>query len=59
MLGHANVNITLTIYTHFIPKMQTNSAATLSGAIFSGKQTVSSEVAHLKDTSGENAAVLS
>ncbi|HEX2230320.1 MAG TPA: hypothetical protein VHM64_24590 [Candidatus Binatia bacterium] len=57
MLGHANVNITLSVYTHFIPKMQTNSAATLSSAIFSGKQTVSSEVAHDKDTSGENAAV--
>jgi integrase len=28
MLGHANVNITLTVYTHFIPKMQTFSIDT-------------------------------
>jgi hypothetical protein len=34
MLGHANVNITLTVYTHFIPKMQTDSAARLSSSDF-------------------------
>jgi len=50
MLGHANVNITLTVYTHFIPKMQTNSAATLAAAIFSGQKTVNDEVVHLTTT---------
>jgi hypothetical protein len=43
MLGHANVNITLAVYTHFIPKMQTDSATRLAAAIFSGDQ-----VGHLK-----------
>jgi hypothetical protein len=43
MLGHANVNITLTVYTHFIPRMQTDSASRLAEAIFSGDQ-----VGHLK-----------
>jgi integrase len=38
MLGHANVNITLTVYTHFIPKMQTDSATRLAAAIFSGEK---------------------
>jgi integrase len=33
MLGHANVNITLTVYTHFIPKMRTDSASTLAATI--------------------------
>jgi hypothetical protein len=28
MLGHANVNITLTVCTHFIPKMRTDSTET-------------------------------
>ena len=45
MLGHANVNITLAIYTHFIPKMQTESASRLAAAIFSGDQ-----LGHLKTT---------
>jgi integrase len=35
MLGHANVNITLAVYTHFIPKMQTDSSSRLAAAIFS------------------------
>jgi integrase len=35
MLGHANVNITLTVYTHFIPKMQTDSSSSLAAVIFS------------------------
>jgi hypothetical protein len=39
MLGHANVNITLTVYTHFIPKMQTDSSSRLAAVIFSGEQT--------------------
>jgi integrase len=57
MLGHANVNITLTVYTHFVPKMQTDSASTLAAAIFSGQKVVSDQVDHLKDTSEEKAAV--
>jgi integrase len=51
MLGHANVNITLTVYAHFIPKMHTDSAAQLAAAIFKGEKTVSDEVVHLKTTS--------
>ena len=57
MLGHANVNITLTVYTHFIPKMQTDSAANLAALIFRGKNPVNDQVDHLKDTSAEKAAV--
>jgi integrase len=34
MLGHANVNITLTVYTHFIPKMRTNSTEKFAASIF-------------------------
>jgi len=48
MLGHANVNITLTVYTHFIPKMQTDSAAKLAAAIFSGEKPGSDRRVHLK-----------
>jgi hypothetical protein len=47
MLGHANVSITLTVYTHFIPKMQTDSAAKLAASIFQG--------GHFLDTSEDNA----
>jgi integrase len=57
MLGHANVNITLTVYTHFIPKMQTDSASTLAAAIFSGQKALSDQVDHLKDTSEGKATV--
>ena len=57
MLGHANVNITLTVYTHFIPKMQTDSAANLAALIFRGKNPVNDQVDHLKDTSAEKAVV--
>ena len=46
MLGHANVNITLTVYTHFIPKMHTDSSARLADAIFGSKN----EVVHLRST---------
>ena len=53
MLGHANVNITLTVYTHFIPRMQTDSAAKLAAAIFSGQNTVNNDVVHLTTTSEE------
>ena len=55
MLGHANVNITLTVYTHFIPKMRTDSASTLAAAIFSGEKTFGDENALLKDTSAARA----
>jgi len=48
MLGNANVNITMTVYVHFIPKMQTDSAAKLAAAIFSGEKPVSDQVDHLK-----------
>lgn len=48
MLGHANVNITMTVYVHFIPKMQTDSVAKLAAAIFSGEKPVSDQVDHLK-----------
>jgi integrase len=50
MLGHANVNITLTVYTHFIPKMQTDSADRLAAVIFSTEKAVDDEVVHVKTT---------
>jgi integrase len=53
MLGHANVNITLTVYTHFIPKMQTDSSARLASVIFSKRKQVDDQVGHLMDTYGE------
>ena len=49
MFGHANVNITLTVYTHFIPKMQTDSAKRLAAAIFSGEEPVSDQVDYLRN----------
>jgi Phage integrase family len=58
MLGHANVNITLTVYTHFIPKRQTDSASTLAAAIFSGQKAVSDQVDHLKDFRGKSSSFL-
>ena len=48
MLGHANVYITLTVYTHFIPKMQKDSSSRLAAAIFSGKKPDCDEADHLK-----------
>jgi integrase len=33
MLGHANVNITMQVYAHFVPKMQTDSATRLAATI--------------------------
>jgi hypothetical protein len=48
MLGHANVNITLTVYTHLIPKMQTDSATKLAAAIFSGEKPVATDGCTLK-----------
>jgi integrase len=43
LLGHANVNITMQVYAHFIPKMQTNSAARLAASIFSAAKEAASE----------------
>jgi len=57
MLGHANVNITLTVYTHFVPKMRSDAASTLAAAIFSGEKTFVDQIDHLKDTSEEKAVV--
>jgi integrase len=48
MLGHSNVNITLTVYTHFIPKMQTDSSARLASAIFSGKNRLATKLDTLR-----------
>jgi hypothetical protein len=59
MLGHANVNITLTVYSHFIPEMRTDSSAKLAAAIFSGKNPVGDELAHLTDTSEKKRQFLS
>ena len=56
MLGHANVNITLTVYTHFIPKMQTDSSSRLAAAIFNGQKADSDQLGHFKDTLEEKAA---
>ena len=56
MLGHANVNITLTVYTHFVPKMQTDSSSRLAAAIFSGKKPDGDQLGHLKDTLDEKTA---
>ena len=43
MLGHANVSITLSIYSHFIPKIQTDSSARLAAAIFNSQERISRE----------------
>ena len=43
MLGHSNVNITLTVYSHFIPKMRTDSTQRFAASIF--------QVGHFLDTS--------
>jgi integrase len=48
MLGHANVNITLAVYSHFIPKMRTDSTARFAASIFKSNQD-----GHFVDTSGK------
>jgi hypothetical protein len=48
MLGHANVNITLTVYTHFILRMQTDSSSRLAAAIFSGRNRMATKLITLK-----------
>lgn len=45
---HANVNITLIVYAHFIPKLETDSAARLAAAIFSGEDVLGGQVVDLK-----------
>ena len=54
MLGHANVNITLTIYSHFIFKMRTDSAARFAASIFNGQNLVTGRDVHHKATSSKN-----
>ena len=39
MLGHADVNTTLRVYSHFIPKMRTDSTARFAASIFRPKAT--------------------
>ena len=56
MLGHANVNITLAVYTHFIPKMQTDSSSRLAAAIFNAQKPPTDQLGHLKDTLDEKPA---
>jgi len=56
MLGHANVNITLTVYSHFIPKMRTDSTARFAASIFKPKNPFSDEVVHDKTTCYGNRA---
>jgi len=43
LLGHANVNITMQVYAHFIPKLKTNSASRLAGSIFKAPSEAASE----------------
>jgi len=50
MLGHANVNITLTVYSHFIPKMRTDSTARFAASIFNSKNPFGDEGVHDKTT---------
>lgn len=55
MLGHANFNITLTVYTHFIPKMRTNSMEKFAASIFNKENPFGEGVIHDKTTYWENA----
>ena len=51
------LNHTLTVYTHFIPKMKTDAAATLASAIFKAQNSDEGQVDHHTDTCAENSAV--
>ena len=53
MLGHANVNITLTVYSHFIPKMRTDSTERFAASIFNSKNPFGDEGVHDKTTCWE------
>jgi hypothetical protein len=48
MLGHADVTTTLRVYSHFIPKMRTDSTARFAASIFKSNQD-----GHSVDTSGK------
>jgi len=51
-LGHANPQITMTIYAHWLPKTKTDSISRLASAVFASRQTpVQEGVGHHKDTS--------
>ena len=53
-LGHANPQITLQVYSHWLPRTKTDSISKLAEAIFnSGKKPLGDQVGHLKDTSGD------
>ncbi len=53
-LGHANPQITLQVYSHWLPRTKTDSVSRLAKAIFnSGKKPLDDQVGHLKDTSGD------
>lgn len=43
LLGHANVNITMQVYAHFIPKLKTDSASRLAESIFKAPSEAASE----------------
>lgn len=55
MLGHANVAITLAVYTHFIPKMRTDSTEKFAASIFNKKNPFGEGVVHDKATCWEKA----
>jgi len=51
-LGHANPQITMTIYAHWLPKTKTDSISRLASAVFAARQTpVQEGVGHHKDIS--------
>jgi len=51
-LGHANPQITMTNYAHWLPKSRTPSVSKLANAVFAAFQTLDKEgVGHHKDTS--------
>ena len=53
MLGHANVNITLTVCTHFIPKMRTDSTERFAASIFNKKNPFDEGVVHIRPLVGK------
>ncbi len=51
-LGHANPQITLQVYSLWLPRTKTDSVSRLAEAIFNGgKNPLGDQVGHLKDTS--------
>jgi len=52
-LGHANPQITLQVYSHWLPRTKTDSVSRLAEAIFNSRKIPpSDQIGHLKDTSG-------